>query len=114
MEPFLIAARSSRGHGLWLSLASSDQVWRRRFCPDSGPKFSLSGHGLPDLTDMGGFSGNLGYPTSARFDCRIFISCELEQTRRFFSKTPSKSRRARSDRTVGRCHLLAFKRSSLV
>src|SRR6516165_8884551 len=107
LKSVFIAARSVGNQGR-ISVASSYKIEWRRFPTHSGPKFHLSWHDLLDLADLRGFSGNLRDSTCARFDRRGFVSCELEQTQRFFSETASQSRLARSDRTFRRRHLLAF------
>src|SRR5215813_2043445 len=112
MATFLIAARSV-GSLRCIPLASSRQAKRRLFWrrsrPNRGrPKLSVFRHDLLNLADLGRFSGNLNNPTFFGPDCRWPISGGLEQTRRFFPKTLSEPCCARSDRTFGCCHLLAF------
>src|ERR1700730_1668358 len=115
MEALFIAARSV-GSLRCISLASSRQVERRGLCARSRPnqgrlKLPLSRHDLFDLADLGRFSGNLSNPTFPGLDRRWFISRGLEQTRRFLPKTLCEPLCTRSDWTLGRCHLLAFRRS---
>src|SRR5215470_7992472 len=112
MEALFLTARSV-GSLRCIPLASSRQVERRGLCVRSRPneprlKLSLSWHDLLDLADLAGFSGNLSNPTFFGPDRRWLISGGLEQTRRFFPKTLSGPCCARSDRTFGCCHLLAF------
>src|SRR5437899_2017531 len=106
-KPVFIAAKSVR-NSRRIPFTGAHQIGRLCFPTHSGRKFHLSWHDLFDLAVLRGFSGNLRDSTSAWFDRRGFVSCELEQTRRFFSETASQSRLARSDRTFRRCHLLAF------